>query len=284
MILSKTETIQNELEVVKNDTKHTRHEGDLAKHKELTAWISPTNFPADHSDLLGRRQEGTGQWFLEAPKFKQWLSRPNETLFCPGMPGAGKTMLATIAISHLLQTVQNDFTGVAYVYCNYKKQNEQSASSLLAAILKQLVQAYPLLTEPVKRLHALHKERETRPSIVELFDTLQTALTSLSTVYIVVDALDECRDDVRRSFLAKLRDLQTKIDLRSMVTSRHIPNIVNDLKSSLRLEVRASAGDVAEFVAGQIQQLPKCIQNNPSLRAMVQQEIVKAADGMQVSL
>ena len=48
------------------------------------------DFPAQQSDIIGRRQEGTGQWFLNAPDIVKWLREPKETLFCPGIPGAGK--------------------------------------------------------------------------------------------------------------------------------------------------------------------------------------------------
>ena len=46
-------------------------------------------------------------------------------------------MIAAIAIDHLLKAAQSDAVGVAYVYCNYKAE-EQDCASLLAAILKQL--------------------------------------------------------------------------------------------------------------------------------------------------
>jgi hypothetical protein len=54
----------------------------------------------------------------------RWLSEPHATLFCPGIPGAGKTMVAAIAIDYLLKPVQSSSHGVAYVYCNYKAQEE----------------------------------------------------------------------------------------------------------------------------------------------------------------
>jgi len=56
-------TIQSKLDTMRQDQNH-------AKHDKLVAWISPTDFPAQQSDFIGRRQEGTGQWFLDAPEFK----------------------------------------------------------------------------------------------------------------------------------------------------------------------------------------------------------------------
>jgi hypothetical protein len=48
-------------------------------------------------------------------------------------------MVAAITIDYLLNSVQNNAYRVAYVYCNYKSQADQDVTSMLAAILKQLI-------------------------------------------------------------------------------------------------------------------------------------------------
>jgi Cdc6-like AAA superfamily ATPase len=277
-----TQAIKDNTQAFKSDLNSIRTHGDNAEHRRLLEWISPTDYPAQQSDIIKRRQEGTGQWFLAAPQVARWLSEPQATLFCPGIPGAGKTMVAAIAIDYLLKSVQSSLHGVAYVYCNYKAQEEQDASRMLAAILKQLVQARPSLVEPVERLHKQHADRGTRPSPDEVFSVLRDVLAHYSTVHIVVDALDECQDSdgTRRQFLAKLRDLQAGGDVRLMATSRYIPEIVDAFNEAPKLEVQASKADVKRFVAGQLYRLPRCIQRDPALQEMVQEKIVEAVDGM----
>ncbi|KAK1913235.1 hypothetical protein P3342_005171 [Pyrenophora teres f. teres] len=124
-----------------------------------------------------RRQKGTGQWFLAAPEFATWLGEPKDTLFCPGIPGAGKTIVAAIAIDHLVKSVQSSLVGVAYVYCNYKAQEEQDAFSMLAAIVKQLVQVRSSTAEPVERLYKQHADRGTKPSLEEIFSALREVVS-----------------------------------------------------------------------------------------------------------
>jgi hypothetical protein len=192
-------------------------------------------------------------------------------------------MMAAIAIDHLLKAVQSSDIGIAYVYCNYKAQEGQDAASLLAAILKQLVQARPSIAEPAERLHEQHASRGTnKPSTDEIFGALQSVLANFSTVHVVVDALDECQDSdgARRRFLARLRTLQAVTDLRLMVTSRFIPDIVDKFIGALTLEVRASEEDVKRFVTGQIYRLPQCIQRDSALHDMVQNKVAEAVDGM----
>jgi Cdc6-like AAA superfamily ATPase len=253
-----------------------------AKHSKIVEWISPTSYPAQQSDIIRRRQEGTGQWFLDAPEFARWLGAPKGTLFCPGIPGAGKTMVAAIAIDHLLQSTQSSSVGVAYVYCNYKAQAEQDASSMLAAIVKQLVQGRPSAAEPVERLHKKHYERGTKPLVEEIFSVLREVVAKHATVYIVIDALDESHDSdgTRSQLLARLKALQVEHDVRIMATARFLPEIQAEFLSAIKLEIQASDEDVRQYVAGQTHRLPRCIQRDPALQAMMQDKLAEAVDGM----
>jgi hypothetical protein len=253
---------------------------------KILDWISSTTFPDRQSDLIGQREDGTGLWFLDTPEFNEWIYGSRQTLFCPGMPGAGKTMMAAMAIDHLSKTLQNDTNGVAYIYCNYKTQAGQNTTILLAAILKQLVRARRSIPEPVSRLHEHHSSRGTRPSPGEIFSTLQSILKSYSSVYLVIDALDECldTDGTRGRLPAKIRALQGEAttDLRLMVTSRFIPEIEEKFKGELKLEVRARDEDVKQFVAGQMDLLPEFVQSDEKLRILVQDTITQAVAGMLV--
>jgi Cdc6-like AAA superfamily ATPase len=217
---------------------------------------------------------------VDAPEVSTWLNEPKATLFCPGIPGAGKTMVAAIAIDHLLNTVQHSKHGVAYVYCNYKAQEEQDLSSALAAILKQLVSGRPSAIEHIERLHQKHADRGTKPSVDEIASALRNVLAHYPYSCVVIDALDECQTATRHQLMAKLRDLQAGNDVRLMVTARFIPDIEDAFKAALRLEVQASREDVKRFIAGQTYRLPACIQRSTALQDMVQEKILEAVEGM----
>ena len=163
-----------------------------------------------------------------------------------------------------------------------KAQVDQTTASLLASVLKQLVQVQPSLAEPVSRLYEHHSSRMTKPSLDEISATLQRVVKTLARVYIVFDALDECsdQDGTRGEFLTKLRDLQREADVHLMFTSRLIPEIVKKFTSVPTLEVRASDADVKRFVRGQIYQLPRCIQDDTELQGYVENRIVEVVDGM----
>jgi hypothetical protein len=64
-------------------------------------WITVTDYSSQQSDFLRRRQMGTGQWLLDSTDYKQWVAAIQQTLFCPGIPGAGKTILTSVVVDDL---------------------------------------------------------------------------------------------------------------------------------------------------------------------------------------
>jgi hypothetical protein len=280
LILTHVPAIHSDVISIRHDVKSIQHDYESTRQRKILEWLSPTDYPAQQSDIVQSRQRGTGQWFLDTPEFIRWLGEAKATLYCPGIPGAGKTMMAAIVIDHLLALVHSGLHGIAYVYCNYKAQGMQDTSSMLAAIVKQLVQGRLSAIEPVERLHQQHADRGNRPSLDEIYSALRGVIRHYPHVYIVIDALDECQYGTRRQFLDKLRDLQTTHDVRLMGTSRFIPEIRDAFKDTPVLEVRASDEDIERFIAGQIYRLPGCIQRDASLQETVQTKIVSAVDGM----
>jgi hypothetical protein len=134
----------------------------------------------------------------------------------------------------------------------------------------------------VAHIYEDHAKRGSKPSLDEIFGALQSVCLKYATVHIIVDALDECtdKDGDRGQLINKLRELQAKIDVRLLSTSRFSPEISQKFQSDLILEVRASEEDVKHFVAGQVLRLPKCIQRDEQLKRDVQHKIVETVDGI----
>jgi hypothetical protein len=83
--------------------------------KKILDWLSPIDYMELQSDTFHKRQKGTGEWFLKSAPFIEWLEGKNKTLFCPGIPGAGKTMVASIVVNHLKTSFPDDRTGTAFL-------------------------------------------------------------------------------------------------------------------------------------------------------------------------
>lgn len=110
------------------DRLHKRQEDRESRqeHRAIVDWLTPIDYAPQQSDFIARRQEGTGQWLLDSNEFQIWLKQSRQTMFCPGMHGAGKTIIASIVVDHVYTTFQNDASiGIAYLYCNFRRHQEQ---------------------------------------------------------------------------------------------------------------------------------------------------------------
>jgi hypothetical protein len=196
----------------RQDTQDRRQETrDREQEQDIILnWLTPIDYATQQSDFIGRRQEGTGQWLLDSAKFQTWLNTNKQTLFSPGIPGAGKTILTSIVVEELTTRFHDDKSiGIAYLYCNFRRKDEQKIGDLLASLLKQLVEYQPSLPGSVKTLYNHHKDKRTRPSFDEISGVLQSVAAAYSRVFIIVNALDECQisDGCRQRFLLGLFNL-----------------------------------------------------------------------------
>ncbi|KAH7113480.1 hypothetical protein B0J13DRAFT_533856 [Dactylonectria estremocensis] len=250
-------------------------------HDTILEWLTPIDYAPQQSDFINRRQAGTGQWLLDSTEFQTWLQADEQTLFCPGIPGAGKTILMSIVVDELTTRFGNDESvGIAYLYCNFRRQDEQKAEELLASILKQLVQGQMSLPGSVKSLYDKHKDRRTRPLLDELSRTLQSIAGIYSKIFILIDALDEYQATDRKRGLSEIFELQAKCRASVFATSRFIPEVTEKFNGRPSLEIRASEQDVRRYVAGHMSHLPSFVRRCPDLQEEIKTATVKAVDGM----
>lgn len=259
---------------------------DEEERLEILNWLTPAEYAPQQQDFIGRRQAGTGQWLLNSTEYQTWLNTEGQILFCPGIPGAGKTILTAVTVDDLLARFEQDAdAGVAYVYCNFRRHDNQKAEDLIASLLKQLssVPARQFLPHAVKTLWIRHKGRKTRPSLKEFSDALRSVAGTFSRVFVVIDALDEAAHSCREKLLTEVFKLRTKLMINVFATSRFIPEIMERFKGNPFLEIRATPGDIETYVKGNIGELRRCAQASAKLQQEITTAISEAVDGMYVA-
>ena len=82
---------------------------------------------------------------------------------------------------------------VACAYCDFNAQNEQSATGIFGALLKQVVSALEPIPDEVQRLFGDSKGRVggRRLLLPDILQMLVKSLSRLQKVFICIDALDE---------------------------------------------------------------------------------------------
>ncbi|KAN0070269.1 hypothetical protein V8E54_011850 [Elaphomyces granulatus] len=228
--------------------------------KKLLDWLSPIDYAELQGDTFHKRQKGTGEWFLKSTPFIEWLEGKEKTLFCPGIPGTGKTMIASIVTT---------------------RRDNQKVDHLLASLLGQLAVWQSVVPEFIRELYNKHQRGEKpRPSRNEILEALSNITKTYSRTFIVIDALDECKTNhIRNELLSEVYKLQEGSDTRLMVTYR--PSIVPNPPSSAReLEIRAYEEDIEEYLSGRMSELPSVVQDNNELQCKIKTRILGLVDGM----
>ncbi|CAG8003133.1 unnamed protein product [Penicillium salamii] len=257
---------------------------DTQQHERCLEWLSSLDHDAKQVDFFSRVQEGTGKWLLASAEFKNWVSlndladqnEAHRTLFCPGIPGAGKTFLSSIVINHLQQLLRPNDVALAFFFCNFREK--VTLNEMLGSLLKQLVRQQSsipqCLVEPFSKRAYL--------TTSNLMSCLESMFSTFSTVFLVIDALDECDlpDNQRRKFLSDFRALQHDFNLRLFATSRDDQGIPTLFEGCVSLRVQASSEDIKSFLAERVRALPASVQKRPELQEEIITEISRSIDGM----
>ncbi|KAJ5947786.1 hypothetical protein N7466_000801 [Penicillium verhagenii] len=257
--------------------------------KQVLDWISSVDFIDQQNDNISLRQEGTGSWLINSEEFTQWMNGNSEhrTLFCPGIPGSGKTLMASIVIEHSRETFKdNSDIKVAFEFCSYQSKHRQTKSELLLSLLRQLALRSPDadLLPCVLKLFQTHSSQSTRPQPLEVEAVIKDAIGSYSSVFLVVDALDEYysadREDSRLFFEA-LRKIREHTHVKVFVTSRYNEDISSHFVPFVTKEIRAHDDDILKYVKERMPQL-RISKTSQTLEFQehVQGGVIKAADGV----
>ncbi|KAK2744436.1 hypothetical protein FQN55_006763 [Onygenales sp. PD_40] len=245
------------------------------------SWLTSIDCRPHQSKYLSMRYPGTGQWFLRSRRFQMWRNSKKQTLFCPGIPGSGKSVITSIVIQELIENLEHSGDiGIAYAYCNF--QQRYNDTDLLASLIKQLIQGQRSLPDNVQSLHRTHQRTQTGPSFGEMSTVFQSVAALYSRVFIFIDALDEYQVSAtsREKFLEVMFDLQDKHGANLFVTSRFVPDITEAFSASTWLPIEANNQDVEAYVEGHMQGVPSHPCSSEPLLDELKTAILDAARGM----
>ncbi|KAF8145524.1 ankyrin repeat-containing domain protein [Mycena galopus ATCC 62051] len=244
----------------------------INERKKIIDWLSPLNFFVRQDDIFSTHQEGTGEWLLQKAQFKGWESSVGGVLWCRGIPGVGKTVLASVVVNYLTTKYKpTSSIGVACIYLNHKETGIQTPHNLMSGLWSQLVHEKPL-GSLVHNTHAEHTRKGTRPSMAKVRALLHNAIAQWSKVYII---------DKQHILLKDVGSLGATVNL--IVTSR--PNItVTGRFSNLEVvDIKADPNDIHQYIEAHIQNsewLSKQVRTLPELRDEFHSKITDAGDGM----
>lgn len=259
------------------------HQEQVSKHQQaILDWLTPSNYSSQQRDYFSTRHPETASWLLESKEF-EWVSNRGQTLLCRGMPGAGKTIMTSVIIDHLIHRFRNDpRVGIAYIYCNFKDTERQDCHDLLSSLTKQLAQSCSSFPTSLETLYNTHQKHKTMRSTQETIELLHILSSCYERVFIVIEALDECGRNARLAFLPEVFRLQQRCQINIFATTRDIPEILQseELRKSILVEIRASEEDVLRYVSGRIARMQSFVRSNLDLQNEIKAIIASKVNGM----
>lgn len=227
--------------------------------RKVLEWLSTMQPQKDHYDISSRRTSGTGEWVKNTAQFQDWLSDDtgSNVVWCSGIPGSGKTFVASLIIDHLRKISAQDQAKVAYVYCDYKsyekeKDPQRNFTNIVGAILGRFMSRVERL--PAALINLFHQSSMVGDMVrLTQLEAILLDFCNAHTTYIVIDALDESGHSSNRrpllNFLGKLEATKAKL---FYTTRPDQKDIERHLNTRPHIRIEASELDIINFLNEQI--------------------------------
>jgi hypothetical protein len=252
-----------------------------AQQQDVYNWLYATD-PSDlHDKACDAYESGTGEWLFRSPEWLSWIEEKTRCLWIHGIPGAGKTILA----SHLIEAVKEHcrYRGPRYAciyyYCYFGHAQDETTPFLrwfLLELCRQLGRV-PLV------VHELYR-RGGKPNSRSLLAALGTVAQEFERIFVFVDAVDESLH--RENLLQVLRNLAKDdrfINVRLLATSREyvdIEGVMTEIAKSISMRNILVSEDIILYIQSKLNSHPRLKRWPEQLREEVHLALSSQANGM----
>lgn len=200
-------------------------------------------------------------------------------------------VLCSTIVEHTKKFCENSSklnTFCVYYYFDFKDRKRQTSDGFVRSALAQLCQQTELIPEEIKELYDERSTKGQEPTSTKFIETLIILLDRLGKTYIILDALDECREqDEMVDIISKLKE-SCGMSASVFVTSRMERPIQARLEPlvtrTVALQGPEVARDIQALVHGVLQSDPILSKRPPSMKKEIEQVLVDGSNGMYVFL
>ncbi|KAI9641514.1 hypothetical protein NHQ30_010325 [Ciborinia camelliae] len=259
---------------------------------KIYEWLSPLDPSQRHNDLRRRRHEKTGDWFVEEDDFKDWkISQPASLLWIHGIPGCGKSVLASRIIDALAAHCKGreaEGLGLAYFYFDFSIEEQQKKTKMIRSVIWQLAVRSPAARQVMTTKLWGFLLQKIQPGDDDLLACLDQMLKEFKESFIIIDALDECNREDQDVLKAVQRIAVRQRTLRTLVTSRKEPKIEKMMekfklgKKFISLEGIGVDNDIRKYIRYKIQNDSDFERwhEDVDFQMQVEEKLVEKANGM----
>ena len=168
-----------------------------SERENIHKWLSAPDLSSNHNKACKQRQAKTGNWFIRTKQFTSWKLLPNSFIWLHGIPGCGKTILSSTIIKDIEKYCQlNPARVVTCFYFDFNDLEKQQPQKMLRSVITQLFFQSQSTPQTLKSLFSSCTSGERQPTPEALIATLRLIIQDLGETFIVLNALDECKDRI----------------------------------------------------------------------------------------
>ncbi|KAF3385972.1 Ankyrin repeat and KH domain-containing protein 1 [Talaromyces pinophilus] len=262
-----------------------------AKNKlaeDIVRWLAAPDPSTDYAHALQQRTKNTGSWLLQREQYTHWRATPGSLLWLYGTVGCGKTVLSSNVVEDLNRHSEAEpKKALVYFYFKMDDTTKRTSENMLRAIIKQL---FENLNRQSDALQTLYDQLKTQNSITEtqLLSAFREMASTFGSVYVVLDALDECqnRNDLF-NFLEEIGSWQD-INIHLLLTSRDERDITEAIEavelaqSWIKLTAAVLKEDVRTYISSRLQtdRAFKRWSKHPEVQRDIEDSLTTKSDGM----
>lgn len=183
-----------------------------------------------------------------------------------------------------------DNFGIAFAYCKYDDKSTQPLIAILPAIIKQLCYKKAVLPDRIIQLFRDYSG-QAKPRTEDLFkDMFQSITEEYDTVYIVIDALDECPRKTKDTLGQRGRIIDFIIDsvrsnprVKFLVASRYendIRRAFQNFDRTVELEAKYVRADIKKYVKYVVNKEPDLRKLGKNMKEKIIQTLTTANNAM----
>ncbi|KAF8535606.1 hypothetical protein BDD12DRAFT_854662 [Trichophaea hybrida] len=277
-------------QTARRQTEHSFNELRKAEKERqmisVTKWLAPSEVHQDQERFTAIRRPYPGScgWVFKNTAMKNWLDSSlgkHSGLWINGIPGAGKTILAS-AIIERLQEEEN--ASVCFFFCKHGDPTRNSFHSIGRTFLVQLMRQNDGFLPYIYERQVASYEM-TLGTSATLTNLLKVAMGDSGKTYVIIDGLDECEKSERAKILTWLGSVTTA-DNRSLIKVAVISTDESDIKRKLskylkkKLEPEDAKEDLQIYLNSRVVELQEKFELSDSTCKEIVQTILERAKGM----
>ncbi|KAK4163839.1 hypothetical protein QBC43DRAFT_300809 [Cladorrhinum sp. PSN259] len=230
---------------------------DQSERNKVCTWLTKTDPSSNHSEARSLQESETCRWLPKSDEWKDWLAGTGKSrlLWLHGIPGAGKTVLASFMVEKIRAAVgTNKSQACSFYYCHHAR-NQDETIPFLGWVLSQLCRR----AESVPAILFNYYQENSFPSTSQLLDCIEAVLSCFKggRAYVVVDAVDESKPRTKLlEAIAYLGHNARFSKLSIAATSREYSDIqkaLSNFSTSIAMSNPGVQADIRNYIKSRLQ-------------------------------